>query len=460
MGGSRQERLRRLPQVAQMLTHPALADAGPPWAVKEAVREVLARRREALLAGEEVDVAPDAVAAAAAARAAALTGPALRPVVNATGVVVHTNLGRSPLAPGAVERLAAVAGRYCNVEYDLARGARGGRGRGVEELLLRLTGAEAAVVVNNNAAAVLLSLRVLAGGREAVVSRGELVEIGGSFRIPDVMEASGAILREVGTTNRTHLRDYEDAISEDTALLMKVHRSNFRVSGFVAEVAGGELAELGRRRGVPVVEDLGSGQLVAGPAGDEPVVRDIVASGVDVVTFSGDKLLGGAQAGIVVGRAELVRRMARDPMMRALRVDKLIYAALEGTLRHVIDGEPERVPAYRMIHQGADEIRAAARRLRRRLLREVPPLAERAEVEVAPHVARAGGGAMAQVDLAGFAVRVRPRGGDAGAWAEGLRRAPVPVIARVADGCLWLDPRTMLPGDGRHVVAALAEVLA
>ena len=442
-----------------MLLHPQLVELHPRWAVKDAVREVLEARRQALLAGEDADLAADALATDASRRAAELALPHLRPVVNATGVVVHTNLGRSPLAPGAVQRIGAIAGHYCNVEYDLATGQRGGRGQGVAGLIQRLTGAERAIVVNNNAAAVLLTLRVLAAGREVIVSRGELVEIGGSFRIPDVMTASGAVLREVGTTNRTHARDYINAINDHTGMLLKVHRSNFQVVGFVKEVSGAELSQLGKEHGIPVVEDLGSGQLIRGEQGDEPSVADVLMGGVDLVTFSGDKLLGGCQAGIIAGRTELVDRIARDPMMRALRVDKLIYAALEGTLRHYLDGEPHKVPTHHMIHASATELKTAAGRLRRSLLRRVTGLDEHFEVTVQPYVARAGGGAMAQVDLKGHAVRLAPRDGDAGAWAERLRRASTPIIARVAEDCVWLDPRTLAHGDAAALVEGLGEVL-
>jgi len=443
-----------------MLLHPKLVELYPRWAVKDAVREVLEARRQALLADQEVDLTVDAVARDAAARSAEMARPHLRQVVNATGVVVHTNLGRSPLAPGAVKRIGEIAGHYSNVEYDLATGQRGGRGQGVAGLIQRLTGAERAIVVNNNAAAVLLTLRVLAAGREVIVSRGELVEIGGSFRIPDVMTASGAVLREVGTTNRTHMRDYEGALNDRTGMLLKVHRSNFQVVGFVKEVSGGELSQLGRERGIPVVEDLGSGQLIREENGDEPSVADVLLGGVDVVTFSGDKLLGGCQAGIIAGRAEQVDRIAKDPMMRALRVDKLIYAALEGTLRHYLDEEPRQVPTYRMIHASAVDLKAAAGRLRRSLLRRVTHLDEHFEVTVQPYVARAGGGAMAQVDLEGYAVRLAPRKGDAGGWAESLRKATIPIIVRVADDCVWLDPRTLVDGDAATLADGLNEVLA
>ncbi len=461
MSDTPQDRLRTLPQVGEMLSHPTLSvDADlPAWAVKEGVRDAIDGLRRRLIAGEEVVVDRDAVAEAARDRATLLSRDHLRRVINATGVVVHTNLGRSPLPARAQRHLRQVAGCYTNVEFDIERGKRGGRGAGVERLLLRLTGAEAALVVNNNAAAVFLALRALAEGREVAVSRGELVEIGGSFRIPDVMRSSGAILREIGTTNRTHLRDYEDAVGDDTAMLLKVHRSNFRVIGFVAEVDRGPLVELGRRTDVPVVEDLGSGQLVPGSSAGEPVVRDAVAAGVDLVTFSGDKLLGGPQAGIVVGRKDLVQRLARDPMMRVLRVDKLTYAALEGTLRHYLDGEADQVPTHGRVHRDPADSRRAAEELLHKIQAGVPDLGDHFEATTEEVTGRAGGGAMAQVDLLGHAVSLLPTHRDASHWAELLRLGETPVIVRVADDRVWLDPRTLLPGDDDDLVAALAAVL-
>ena len=461
MVDSRQDRLRTLPQVGEMLEYADLAEASlPRWSIKEGVKEALEQRRAVLLSGGEVDVSVAAVAASALQRARVLARYHLRRVVNATGVVVHTNLGRSPLAPEAVERLTEVAGRYANVEYDLQRGERGGRGRGVERLLQRLTGAEAALVVNNNAAAVYLILRALAAQREVVVSRGELVEIGGSFRIPDVMRDSGAVLHEVGATNRTHLRDYEGAIGEQTGLLMKVHRSNFQVVGFVAEVGRDQLVALGRATGVPVIEDLGSGQLAVTGVGSEPLVSDAVRAGVDLVCFSGDKLLGGCQAGLVVGRKELVSKLAHHPLMRVLRADKLTYAALEGTLRLYLDGLAERVPTHGMVRTGSGGSQEAADRLRRFLLQRVPGLDEPFEIEVQPTSGRAGGGAMAQVDLDGYALRLRPRTENAAVWAERLRGGDPPVIVRVAAECVWIDPRTMLQGDDEDLAGVLQEVLS
>ncbi|MHB8765636.1 MAG: L-seryl-tRNA(Sec) selenium transferase, partial [Deferrisomatales bacterium] len=324
------ELLRRVPAVERVLQEPAAvaalgADGLPRAALVQAVRAVLGEARARLRAGEAPDLAPDRLAAASLERARDAVAPRLMRVVNATGVVLHTNLGRAPLAPEAVEAMVRAAG-YCNLEYDLARGRRGHRHDAVEGLIRELTGAEAALVVNNNAAAVLLGLAALARGREAVVSRGELVEIGGSFRIPEVMAQSGALLREVGATNKTHLRDYEQALGPETALLLKVHTSNYRVLGFTAEVSLADLAALGRRRDVAVMFDLGSGCLAdLGRLGleAEPTVQEAVAAGADLVTFSGDKLLGGPQAGVLVGRRGAVEACGRHPLMRALRPDKV-----------------------------------------------------------------------------------------------------------------------------------------
>jgi len=460
MARSRQDRLRALPQVGEMLQHPVLSRAGhAAWAIKDSLREVLDELRTATQADEEVEVDPEAIAEETERRAAARAAFHLRRVINATGVVIHTNLGRAPLAPAALARIDEVAGRYSNVEFDLEQGQRGGRGAGVARLVSKLTGAESALVVNNNASAVYLLLRGLAEGREVIVSRGELVEIGGSFRIPDVMRDSGAVLREVGATNRTHVRDYEGALGEETALLMKVHRSNFRIVGFTSEVERGPLVELGRRHGVPVYEDLGSGQIESARIGDEPLVRDVISAGVDLVSFSGDKLLGGCQAGIIAGRADLVGQLARHPLMRVLRVDKLVYAALEGTLRCYLDGRADEVPAHRAVNQDPGDALARARRLRGLLARRVPDLRDRFEVEVAAHTARAGGGALPMIDLPGHAVTLRPLEGSANRWADELRRSDPPVIVHVQDERLWLDPRTLLPGDDRDLADALARIV-
>ncbi|WP_438616787.1 L-seryl-tRNA(Sec) selenium transferase, partial [Myxococcus llanfairpwllgwyngyllgogerychwyrndrobwllllantysiliogogogochensis] len=357
--------MRALPSIEQLLRRPSLEPllAGVPRArAVSALRLAVERARARLLQGEPRSFEDADVGEALST----LATPGLRPVLNATGVVLHTNLGRAPLAPEAVARVAEVARGYSNLEYDLDEGERGSRYAPVVGLLRQLTGAEDALVVNNCAGAVLLVLAALAGGRECIVSRGELVEIGGGFRVPDVMRQSGAKLVEVGTTNRTRVADYASVVGAETGLLLKVHRSNFAVVGFTEEASVAELSALGRQRGVPVFQDLGSGALVpmAGEGlSQEPTVPGVVAAGADVVAFSGDKLLGGPQAGVVVGRSALVSRIKAHPLTRALRVDKLTVAALEATLELYRDGRPEAVPTYRLLAQSSEELRARALRL-------------------------------------------------------------------------------------------------
>jgi L-seryl-tRNA(Ser) seleniumtransferase len=421
-------RLRDLPSVDELAR--AVDD---PLAV-EAARTVLARAREEIQAGFD----PGDLAERVLAETAAVRAPRLRRTLNATGVLIHTNLGRAPLATAALERLAEVGGSYSNLEYDVAAGRRGSRQDHVAGVLRRLTGAEAALVVNNNAAAVLLALAALAEGRQVVVSRGELIEIGDGFRIPDVLERSGARLVEVGTTNRTRVADYERAVGPETAVLLRVHQSNFRVVGFTERPRLGELVSVGRRHGVPVVEDAGSGALVE--LGDEPPVRDSVEAGVDLVCFSGDKLLGGPQAGIVVGRAELVERLRRHPLQRALRADKLTLAALEGTLGLYL--EPERalreIPVVRMLVEPADTVRARAERL-----------AGLVGGRVEETVARVGGGAMPLAELASFACAVEEE------LAAPLRTRDPWVVGVVRDGALLLDCRTLSDAEVDEVADAV-----
>jgi L-seryl-tRNA(Ser) seleniumtransferase len=420
------------------------------------VREVLDRERRRLLGEGDGTVDADALVT----RVVEATGRAglfsLRTVINATGVVLHTNLGRALLTPLAVERLAAAAAAYSNLELDLATKERGSRYSHVEPLLRRLTGAEDALVVNNNAAAVLLALETLARGKEVIVSRGELIEIGGEFRIPDIMRRSGARLVEVGATNRTHPRDYADAIGPETALLLKVHSSNYRVVGFTAEVSSRELVEIGRARGIPVMEDLGSGSLVdLRPHGFpyEPTVQEVVAAGVEVVSFSGDKLLGGPQAGIVVGTRSLVGRLKKNPLNRALRIDKLTLAALEATLYAYEAGDArETVPTLRMLTEPLADVRARARRLLRAL-----PAAVRARLDarIVPDQAQVGGGALPTVVLPTIVVAVGGTRLPARALDEALRGGDPAVIGRIADDRLLLDCRTVLADQ----VGALARAL-
>ena len=425
--------LRALPSVDELLRDPRLeeleSERGHGLAV-EAARGALAEARDAILAGEE----PGDLAERALARANALAAPRLRRVLNATGVVVHTNLGRAPLSESALERVREVAGGYSNLEYDLEEGARGSRQDHLASLLSELTGAEAALVVNNNAAAVLLAVAALAEGRDVLVSRGELVEIGDGFRIPEVLARSGARLVEVGTTNRTRLEDYERAASDRTALILRVHQSNFRIVGFTDRPEPGELAELAERLGVPLVDDLGSG--VLSPLGDEPTVQGSLAAGARLVTFSGDKLLGGPQAGIAAGRAGLVERLRRHPLQRALRADKLTLAALEGTLALYRVGSSPPVP--RMLTEPAEAVRARAERL-----------AELTGGRVEPTVARAGGGSLPATDIESFACVLED------SLAEPLRLGEPPVIGIVRDGQLLLDCRTLSDDDVEEAARAV-----
>jgi len=410
-----------------------------------------------VLDGRGAPAGADALAARAIERAQRAGVFSLRPVINATGVVLHTNLGRALMSPLALERLTAVGAAYANLELDLATKERGSRYSHVEGLLARLTGAEDALVVNNNAAAVLLALETLAHGREVVVSRGELIEIGGEFRIPDIMLRSGAVLREVGTTNRTHLRDYAEAITPNTGLLLKVHTSNYRVVGFTADVPSRELVELGRACGVPVMEDLGSGSLVDLRSYGfpyEPTVPETVAAGVDLVSFSGDKLLGGPQAGVVVGTRAIVTRLKKNPWNRALRIDKFTVAALEATLYAYEAGTAlETVPTLRLLTEPLARVRSRARAVLRRL---PPATRARLAARVVDDRAQVGGGALPTVELPTAALAIGDGPTDAMSLDARLREGDPPVVGRIVDDRLLLDCRTVLP----HQVVGLARALA
>ena len=458
--------LRHLPSVDQVLR--ALAERAEIAALPRArlaalVRDVLDAERRHLLtpgvAGEAPDI--ESVVASVVATVCRAGLFSLRTVINATGVVLHTNLGRALLTPQALERVAAVGAAYSNLELDVATKERGSRYSHVEPLLRRLTGAEDALVVNNNAAAVLLALETLAHGKEVIVSRGELIEIGGEFRIPDIMLRSGAVLREVGATNRTHLRDYAEAIGPNTALLMKVHTSNYRVVGFTADVSSRELTELGRARGIPVMEDLGSGSLVdLRPWGfpHEPTVPEVVASGVDLVSFSGDKLLGGPQAGIVVGKREIVARLKRNPWNRALRIDKFTIAALEATLTAYEAGDArETVPTLKLLTEPLGAVIARARRVHRGLK---PIVAERLVARVIEDRAQVGGGALPTVELPTAGLAVGASDADARALDARLRAGALPVVGRMVDDRLFLDCRTVLPDQVPALVKALVAAAA
>ncbi len=428
--------LRDLPSVDELAR-----EAGDPLAV-DAARSVIDRAREEIQAGAD----PGDLAARLSAELADARRPRLRRVLNATGVVVHTNLGRAPLAEEAVDRVAEAARGYSNLEYDLAEGARGSRQDHISALLGRLTGAEAALVVNNNAAAVLLALAALAEDREVVVSRGELIEIGDGFRIPEVLARSGARLVEVGTTNRTRAADYERAITPETAVLLRVHQSNFRVVGFEERPRLEEVAEVAHRHGLPLVDDLGSGHVSASNSllqgQGEPTARESLAAGADLVCFSGDKLLGGPQAGIVLGRTELVERLRRHPLQRALRIDKLSLAALEGTLLLHLES-PERIPVLRTLAQATKTVRERAERL-----------AAATGGEVEETVGRVGGGALPLAELPSFACALEE------SLAEPLRRGEPPVVGVVRDGRLLLDCLTLTDVEADEAAAAVARARA
>jgi len=436
----------------------------PRQLLKDLAGEFMDLCREEIRSGviaEESDLAWPRLVARVKAYVRNRSRPHFRRVINATGVVIHTNLGRSILARDAVASVLQGCRHYSNLELSLETGQRGSRYSHVEELLCRLTGAEAGLVVNNNAAAVLLVLDTLAKGREVIVSRGQLVEIGGSFRVPEVMKKSGAVLREVGATNRTHLADYEEAITDQTAMLMKVHTSNYRIIGFHKEVDLAELVALGRRRDLPVFEDLGSGNLFDfSPYRlmPEPTVQQVLKNGVDVVSFSGDKLLGGPQAGIIVGRKDYVERIKKNQLNRALRIDKMTLAALEATLRLYLDPAVARaqVPTLAMITASADELRAKARRLRRKLA----VLADVADIGIRNGFSRVGGGSFPEQDLPTVLVTVRPRGMDLEALRQGLLSADIPVIGRVEEDAFCLDPRTVMAEEFGLLTRAIQTVLA
>jgi L-seryl-tRNA(Ser) seleniumtransferase len=407
-------------------------------AVIEALRAILDAHREA----RRFDVAASAILDAAADALARRFAASQRPVFNLTGTVLHTNLGRAPLPPEAAEAAAAALRGATNLEYDLETGRRGERDDHISGLLRDLTGAEAATVVNNNAAAVMLVLNTLALGREVLVSRGELIEIGGAFRIPDIMSRSGAILREVGTTNRTHPRDYQAAIGKETGALMRVHQANYTISGFTSTVPTAELAVIAHASGLPLIDDLGSGSLIdleRWGLPHEPTPREALLAGVDIVTFSGDKLLGGPQAGLITGRAELLKQINANPLKRALRLDKGRLAALEAVLRLYLDPErlPDRLPTLRLLTRAVDDIRATARRIAQGARAAWP---ER-DVAVAECHSQIGSGAL-PVDLLPSAA-VTFGGGGLDRFAAELRALPRPVIGRINDGRLWLDCRCL-----------------
>jgi L-seryl-tRNA(Ser) seleniumtransferase len=454
--------LRLIPSVERVLSDPAVEEAVRPFprpVAVEAVRAVLDSARDEIRRGkapaEGELTSPAAYRERILGVLRELLRPSLRRVVNGTGIVIHTNLGRAPLAPESFDRARDIAVRYSNLEFDLEEGSRGSRYVHAERLLSRLTGAEAALVANNNAAAVLVALHALASGREVIVSRGELIEIGGSFRLPDIMEASGARLVEVGTTNRTRPEDYRKAIGPRTALLMKVHLSNFRLEGFTAQVSAAELAGIGAESKVPVLYDLGSGAFVRTDPRGEPTAREELEKGPSVLTMSGDKLLGSVQAGILLGRRAEIERIRSSPMMRAVRVDKVTVALLEATLLAYLDPDrvTESVPVLRLISRPAHVIRQDAERLREAILSRA---ATGIDARIQEGESEAGGGAIGQPPIPTFLLALAFEGRSPDAVAACLRAFDPPVIVRVKNDRVLVDPRTLFPEEIEIVAEAVA----
>lgn len=462
-GTDLQARVRSLPSMESILSDSRLHEYGTyvdRGTLKDLCRQTLSEWREKILAGEIAVYEEKRFYADLLAGLGRLAKPGLRPVLNCTGVVVHTNLGRSCLAEEAVDAAAAAGLSYSTLEYDLDSGGRGQRNNHVEWLLCRLTGAEAAVVVNNNAAAVLLVLAALAAGKEAVVSRGELVEIGGSFRIPDIMSFAGTRLVETGCTNRTHLSDYERAISEETVMLLKVHPSNFRITGFVAAPERGELARLAHERGLLLVEDLGSGILVEKDAlglEGETTVRESLQAGCDIVTFSGDKILGGPQMGAVVGKKALIDKLRRYPLLRALRCDKMTLAALEATLRIYLRGDWKKIPTLEMIAVSPEELRARAERLKQKI--DARCASSGLRTVVVPVEDAVGGGAYPERPLRGWGIAVSHEVVGAGTLQRSLRACSVPVVTAAHCDEVLLHVRTLRPFEEDALVVSLHEVM-
>jgi L-seryl-tRNA(Ser) seleniumtransferase len=466
---SKSDLYRLLPSVDELLKSAdvaALAVREGQAAVTESVRAVLTRLREEISAGnlaqrEAVELAVANLASAVARHLQTSLQFSLKPAINATGVILHTNLGRAPLSASAIQRISEVAGRYSNLEFDIAAGERGKRDVHVEHLFSRLLNQETVsgtrtVVVNNCAAAVMLALNTLAEGGEVVVSRGELVEIGGSFRVPDVMAKSGAVLREVGTTNRTHLADYERAINEKTRLLLRVHRSNFAIIGFTEQPSLEDLAALGRKHNIPVMEDLGGGAMVAlrSMGVNESGVMDSLRAGVDLVTYSGDKMLGGPQAGLLSGREALIQRVRANPLFRALRVDKLTYAALEATLMEYVRQNHDAIPFLRMLRMPAEDVRSRALAMREKLTS-----ATHLKTEVVAGESLVGGGSAPTSTLPTFLLALTCDFLTADELATRLRRSEPAIIARVEEGRVLLDLRTVFaPSEDETIARALVNL--
>jgi L-seryl-tRNA(Ser) seleniumtransferase len=460
----KQELLSCLPSVDEVLKSKQgmeWIDNYPRRYVLQAIRDTIDSRRREIIEGLAADLSGEVMIADIGNMIEKLSSYSLRPLINATGVVIHTNLGRSILSERALENIKRVSESYSNLEYDIEEGKRGKRYAHIKRILREITGAEDALIVNNNAAAVLLCLNTLSKGKEVIVSRGELVEIGGSFRMPDVMAASGAMLREVGTTNKTHIYDYERAISENTSLILKIHKSNFRVIGFSEEVSIEALVTLGRRHQIPVMFDLGSGCLIdlkSFGIYDEPSAQEFIKSGVDVTTFSGDKLLGGPQGGVIVGKREHIERIQKNPIARAVRIDKLTLAGFEATLMDYIDEEKaiKNIPTLRMLLQKPEELRKRANKIAKRFKREI----KNAYIKVTADSSRAGGGALPEVNLPTYVISIKSGGSSVNVVEERLRKGSPPIIARIKEDSLIIDVRTVREEDLEGLVKGIKSALS
>jgi len=462
-----QSAMRKIPAMNSLLELPWIAEYEAETGretVKAVIASVLDKQREKIIKNPDTAFDANSIAEKARNELKKKARSTLRRVVNATGVVIHTNFGRSLLASDAIKAVRDISAHYSTLEYSLESGSRGHRNDHIEWLLCRLTGAEAALVVNNNAAAVILSLMAFAKDKETIISRGELVEIGGSFRIPDIMALSGTKMIGVGTTNRTHLSDYAGAVTEDTAMLLKVHPSNYRINGFTSSVSREELSALAKERGLIFVEDLGSGMLVDTSdigLNDDPTVRRCLASGVDIVTFSGDKLLGGPQAGVIAGAARYIDRLRTFPLLRALRVGKMTLAALEAILRLYLKGEEISIPTIHMVFRGEDELKKQAQSFARKLKNFYKGTRLRSvEIEVVQSADAVGGGTFPQSELKGFAVALRlPELGSAAKLADKLRTASTPIIAGASENRVLFHMRTLSVSDEKLILTALKEML-
>lgn len=456
--------LKSLPSVDELLKGPegiTWLSKYPRKIVLQAIREALSLNRQALRDGSVTVFSSDKLFSEITDNLQKLSAYSLVPVINATGIVIHTNLGRAALSEKMLHNIVASGKGYSNLEYDLATGKRGKRHIHTKRLLKQITGAEDTLIVNNNAAAVLVCLNTLAQGKEVIVSRSELVEIGGSFRIPDIMAASNAILREVGTTNKTHLFDYKRAINKNTGLILKVHQSNYLITGFTDEVPINELIILGKKNRIPVMYDLGSGCLLdlkSHGIYTEPSVRDIVKTGIDVVTFSGDKLLGGPQGGLIVGRKKYIQKIQKNPMARAMRIDKLTIAAFEATLMEYMDEEraQQTIPVLNMLLQNPEEIRKRAQRIASKLKKEI----KNARIEIIKDTSRAGGGSLPNTDFPTYAVSIKPDTISVNELEKRFRSGSPPVVARIKGHSLLLDARTILKQDISGLISAVRFWLA